>query len=122
MAFPGIKLSAGENLSANRFSSITIFFCAVSFLSQISLLAFSWNKLPPQVPIFYSKPWGAGMLASPFMLWIIPGILALSAFANFSISKYWQLNSFLIRVLFSFSLLVAFSTLFDLVKIISLLT
>lgn len=122
MAFPGIKSSTVENLSVDRFPSITLFFCAVSLLSQISLLAFSWNKLPPQVPIFYSKPWGAGVLASPFMLWIIPGILVLAAAINFSISKYWQLNSFLIRILFSFSLLIAFSTLFDLVKIISLLT
>lgn len=32
------------------------------------------NKLPPQIPLFYSKPWGEEQLAKPIQL-IIPFVL-----------------------------------------------
>lgn len=33
-----------------------------------------WQKLPPQVPIFYNKPWGEEQLASPIFLFLPLGI------------------------------------------------
>lgn len=39
-----------------------------SLLVTSILLGIFWQKLPPQVPLFYSKPWGEQQLASPFFL------------------------------------------------------
>ncbi|TSC85277.1 MAG: hypothetical protein G01um101416_983 [Microgenomates group bacterium Gr01-1014_16] len=40
-------------------------------------------KLPPQVPLWYSRPWGEDQLAQPVFLWIIPiGILILGGISE----------------------------------------
>lgn len=47
----------------------------LSFLlltAQIVILAFFWQKLPPQVPLFYSRPWGEEQLVSPLVLLFLP--------------------------------------------------
>lgn len=33
------------------------------------------RKLPPQVPVWWSRPWGAMQLAEPVWLWLLPGSL-----------------------------------------------
>jgi hypothetical protein len=117
------RLEAGERFSSDRLSFFVFSLCALSVLAQASLILFSWDKLPPQIPFFYSKPWGEQMLASPVALWILPGVCALLVLVNFSIVIFWiKENIFLWRVLIIFSLLVSFVTLYDTVKIISLLT
>lgn len=39
------------------------------------LLAVFWTKLPPVVPMWYSRPWGEDQLARPVFLWAIPAIV-----------------------------------------------
>lgn len=41
-------------------------------LFQIILLVFSWSKLPSEVPLFYSRPWGDDQLAPKLALGIFP--------------------------------------------------
>jgi hypothetical protein len=36
------------------------------------LLAMFWKSLPPEVPLFYSRPWGQDQLVSPYFLWTVP--------------------------------------------------
>lgn len=31
-----------------------------------------WTKLPPVVPLWFSRPWGTDRLASPFALYVLP--------------------------------------------------
>ena len=38
----------------------------------VGLLALYWKYLPPEVPLFYSRPWGEDQLVSPYFLWMIP--------------------------------------------------
>jgi len=39
------------------------------------LLAVFWVKLPPLVPLWYSRPWGEEQLANPAFLWVIPAAI-----------------------------------------------
>jgi len=53
--------------------------------SSILILLFSWNKLPTEIPLWYSKPWGKDRLANPAWLFLLP-----------SASFFWYItNSFL---------------------------
>lgn len=53
------------------------------FVLTFSLIFFAlrWSKLPPQIPLYYSLPWGRQQLASPWELTILP-VLAVSVFAT----------------------------------------
>lgn len=39
------------------------------------LLGIFFAKLPPQVPLWYSRPWGEEQLASPVFLVLVPTII-----------------------------------------------
>lgn len=58
------------------------------------LFAVSWFSLPPQVPLFYSRPWGEGQLAQPLFLALplVLGIIFL--LINAVLAKTWE-DSFL---------------------------
>lgn len=51
---------------------------------QVGLLLWWGRELPPEVPLFYGRPWGAAMLASGSGLWLLPlsavGIAGLNGF------------------------------------------
>lgn len=39
-----------------------------SLMVGLAAIIVFWQKLPPQVPLFYGKPWGEEQLASPIFL------------------------------------------------------
>jgi len=43
---------------------------------------FNFNRLPPQIPLFYSKSWGENQLADLFMIILLPFFLNLFFFLN----------------------------------------
>lgn len=48
----------------------------VSIFSGLVFLAVFWHKLPPQVPLFYSRPWGNTQLAASLFL-AVPVVLSI---------------------------------------------
>lgn len=51
-------------------------------------LPFFWRKLPPQVPILYSRPWGEQQLLNkPFIL-LLPGLAALLTLINLGLVSF----------------------------------
>ncbi|MEX2028612.1 MAG: hypothetical protein WD988_03910 [Candidatus Curtissbacteria bacterium] len=112
---------AQENFARDRFALSVYIFGLISLLAQSSLILVSWGKLPPQIPLFYSRPWGAEMLSSPLGLWILPGLLLGCAISNFFVISSLRRNRFLVRAVVVFTLMVAFLTIYDTAKIISLL-
>ncbi len=123
MALGQITDDARLGLGADRFAFWIFLFSLVSILAQVSLILVSWNRLPPAIPLFYSRPWGEPMLTSPIFLWILPAIGLAVTIVNFSLSIFaFSKNRFLTQVLVTFCLVVAFATLYDAVKIIGLLT
>lgn len=118
----GALSKAQSSISRDRFALAVFLTAVISTLVQSSLILVSLGKLPPQVPIFYSRPWGEMILAAPVALWILPGICILAILLNWGLSVFATIdNKFLTRILISFTLIVATLTLYDMGKIISLL-
>ena len=64
-------------------SSKKLFFASfASLLVTILIFAFLWPSLPPEVPLFYSKPWGDGQLASSYLLGLPIVLATIILFAN----------------------------------------
>jgi hypothetical protein len=49
---------------------LNIFFIIFSIL----LILAKWSELPPQVPLFYRRPWGEDQLAEKYFLFLLPFI------------------------------------------------
>lgn len=99
-------------------------FIACLFLNLFlsSLILVSWAKLPPQLPLFYSRPWGEPILAKPIFLWILPAISLGVLLVNFALNNLaLDERKFLSKVLVVFALLVSILTTYTGTKIISLL-
>ncbi len=56
-----------------------------ALVSTVGFLAWEWAKIPPQVPLFYSLPWGEGWLVTKPQIGYILGGFAL----------VWVLNNLL---------------------------
>lgn len=95
----------------------------IFIIVQVSLLAWKFNSLPPQVPLYYSLPWGESQLASASSLFILPTIsivlLLINHLFSISLTKTSQLLS---RFLLVISLIVSFFSLISLLKIVSLIS
>jgi hypothetical protein len=125
--FPSGKLHISqedpEGLFKDGLSFFVFLFCVFAILSQVLLVVFSWSKLPPQVPVFYSKPWGEEILSSPFMLLLLPGLNLIFFAVNYLILTFIVRESpFLSKTLVLFSLLVSLIAFYGTFKIIFLLT
>jgi len=62
-----------KKLHVNTIIRYTSIFTLVFICSSILILFLSWNKLPTEVPLWYSKPWGKDRLANPLWLFLLPG-------------------------------------------------
>ena len=121
MKISPVALEAQE-FSKDRFLFFIFIFCIFLFLIESSLILTSFGKLPPQVPIFFSLPWGNSYLAPTIFLWLLPAISFLVFILNSFVSLFFLENDkFLKRVIFCASLLLVFACFYNLVKIVTLL-
>lgn len=95
---------------------------ALFFITAL-LMLYLWRRLPPEIPLFYSLPWGEEQLASPWGLWgLLMGLLLLNL-VNFILGSFFYRNykylSFLVWV--ATAVLTALGTL-TIIKIILLIT
>ena len=120
--FGSYGLAAKEGIKADRLALLIFIFSLSSVIIQSILIFVSWPKLPVQIPLYYSRPWGEAMLASPVGLAILPAISMIAVLFNFSAAIFFiKGNRFLSRILFIFCFLVSLTTLYDTIKIITLL-
>ena len=118
----GFPHEAQERISSDKFALIVFIFSVFSLLTQSTFILINWGKLPPAIPIFYSRPWGELMLGSPAFLWILPIVTVAFVLTNYFIALFLiQSQYFLNRVLIVFSAIIAFATVYDTVRIIGLL-
>ena len=93
----------------------------VFIVVQLTILIWQFGNLPPQVPLYYSLPWGELQLASTSTLFIIPTLSIVLFLVNhlFAIG-FSQKNHLLSNMLIFTSLVVSFFFLITLLKIIYL--
>lgn len=84
-------------------------------LAQLVILTFFWKKLPPQVPLFYSRPWGEEQLINPIGLLILPATSLLITVANSAGASLIPGNEKLAS-----QLLVIFATVFNFLCLVTL--
>lgn len=90
---------------------------------QLLIWLFFWKKLPSQVPLFYSRPWGVKQLVSPITLTLLPILSLLVTLINFFLSSTFLSGQKLAgRLLAIFAALFNFLCLVTLLKIIILVT
>jgi len=85
---------------------------------MVGLFFAFYRKLPPEIPLFYSRPWGEAQLASPWLLLILPALSLFIIIFNFILSGLLFDFSFLAQVLMWGAAVFAFLALFTLAKII----
>lgn len=108
-------------VSRDKFGLLVLVFSIFSILLQAALILINWKKLPPELPLFYSQPWGEKMLARPLFLLILPVIVFVFTALNYWILlSAWE-NIFLRRIIIAFTFLGSFFCTYSLIRLISLL-
>lgn len=110
-----------EGVSRDKFSLSVLIFSIFSILLQGLLILINWKKLPPELPLFYSQPWGEKMFARPLFLFILPVIVFVFTALNYWILLSTWENIFLRRIIIAFTFLGSFFCTYSLIKLISLL-
>jgi hypothetical protein len=96
--------------------------CLLIFLT-LSLLFLFWQRLPPQIPLFFSRPWGESQLASPNALFLFPFLSLLVLVLNFGLMiKTIEGEKLLAQILSSASLTFSFLCLVALFQTIRLIS
>ncbi|MGB9911464.1 MAG: hypothetical protein ACPLKP_02555 [Microgenomates group bacterium] len=92
---------------------------------QLGIIIFSWQNLPPQIPLFYSLPWGKERLSSSLSLFILPifslGIFLINCLIIPLLIKKTE-EKFALDILEGGSLSFSILTFISLAKIILLVT
>jgi len=89
---------------------------------QSATLFLFWQKFPPQVPLFYSRPWGKEQLAHPKFLLILPlGIIVISLVNIFMANFFFKKFPFLSQILSWNTVLISLLTTIAIIKIITLI-
>lgn len=76
-------------------------------------------RLPPQIPLYYSKFWGENQLADLLMIFILPVFMNLLYFINNKVfTKFYSTNELIKNIFYYFNifLIVGFTLIF--IKII----
>lgn len=98
-------------------------FVLILFVLSVGFLLWRWSSLPPQVPLWYSRPWGLDRLAPSYALILLPVSSMVVYGINVFISVYF-LTDYLIftQMVFVSSLIVSLLSFFALIKILFLVT
>lgn len=95
----------------------------IFIIIQIAFLFWKFNFLPPQIPLYYSLPWGEGQLTQASLLFIFPTISLILLLINhlFAISLV-KTSLLLSRILLIISLIFSFLSLVAILHIVYLVT
>lgn len=114
---------AWNNIKNNWIIQVVNKSVIVCLIISLFCIAWRWTRLPPSVPLWYSRPWGTDQLASPIWLFLLPLGALVIYFINLAISMYITAQYLIFtQVLFLSSLLVNILSLVTLVKILFLVT
>ena len=70
--FPSIFKKRISPLLTQRFVRVMFFLPPIIVIVTLILIAFFYSQLPPQIPLYYSRPWGEDQLTQPLSLFILP--------------------------------------------------
>lgn len=71
------------NLKRKDFLIVNIILASLPLV----FIGWQWKKLPPEIPLFYSRPWGEEQLADKKFLFLLPTFALTSLFINEIVAK-----------------------------------
>ncbi len=105
----------------NNFTIFRFNLCLIAL--QIIILFFKFNNLPPQIPFYFSLPWGESQLASSTNLIYLPIYSILITILNgFWAAMLVKNNQLFSKLLIVFSLVFSFFSLFSVFQIVFLVS
>lgn len=110
-------------IKKNWFISLVHKFVLVLFLLSTGLLIWLFPMLPPQVPVWFSRPWGSDQLASPYWLILLP-VSGILWYGIDLVIGIYVTTEYLIftQMLFLSALIVNFLSFITLIKILFLVS
>lgn len=115
--------STWKQISKNWVIALVVKFVLVLFFLSLGLIIWRWPLLPPQVPLWYDKPWGADQLASYYWLFILPAGSLVIFFINIILSVYLTSDLLVFSQILSLtSFVVSLLSFITLAKILFLVT
>ena len=64
---------SSKKIWQDRSCSLGLNILIVLIVFSVANVAIMMRKLPPQIPLWLSRPWGESQLAAPYWLWLLPG-------------------------------------------------
>ncbi len=61
-----------DQLTTDSIMKLALRISLMAIGASLIVLAIFWAKITPEVPLWYSRPYGEGQLASAWVLWLIP--------------------------------------------------
>lgn len=98
--------------------------CLFFFTLSLLILILKWPNLPPELPLYYSLPWGEEQLVNPLGLLILPLSSFFIFILNFSLASLFlgKKEPWLTRILILTATIFSFLSTWALIKIIFLIT
>ncbi len=117
------RLAAWKMIQSNWLIQLTHKFVVLFVVASIGIIVWRWNRMPPLIPLWYSRPWGADQLAPPVWLFILPiGSLCIY-FINLVIGMYVTAEYLIFtQMLFISSFVVNFLSFVTLLTVIFIIT
>lgn len=95
----------------------------IVILCQVAILFIKFNNLPPQIPLYYSLPWGEQELAPVTSIFILPALSIIIMLLNNILAVFFlKSNPLLSRILVVVSLVCSFFAAIALFQIINLIS
>lgn len=112
-----------KTISANWMISLAAKFVFILFALSLAVIIWRWPLLPPMLPLWYAKPWGADQLAGSYWLFILPLGSLIIFFANIILCVYLASDLLVFsQVLSLTSFVVSLLSFITLTKILFLVT
>jgi hypothetical protein len=112
-----------NSMSENWLIRVVQKFVIILFVLSVGFLVWLFPTLPPEVPLWFSRPWGADQLASPYWLILLPVTSLLWYAVDLVISIYVTAEYLIFsQLLFLSSLIVSILSFITMIKILFLVT
>lgn len=95
----------------------------IFILCQVAILFIKFNSLPPQIPLYYSRPWGESELAPVSYIFLLPALSLVVILLNHLLAVFFLKSSKLLsRALVVVSLICSVFAAIAVFQIVSLVS
>lgn len=106
-----------------NFNSRLLRLSAILLIVQIVLIVWFFNQLPPEIPLFFSKPWGQLWLTSSSSIFVLPLFSLVVLLLNYFLAIFYhQRKPLLSQLLVIFASIISLFSTVSVLEIINLVT